>query len=521
MKLVIAIEARDRPGLLRDIASVISSTGANIEYNIAFRENGSAFLLFIADYEGETEFLAEAIEKLEDVESIEIELLGPPAADIIAKHIEKNPAIVRDITKLMPPLDFIEVLVRLNEDVRKKVYTLLSTTSLGALLTEAPKEMIDEIAATLKPSQLAQALIELEPDDVVDILQGLKSSVRKAVLKHLPREKIDEIRPLLLYPPETAGGLMTTHVPVFSTDTPVSKVMETLTQKTEYEITDTIYVVDKGGKLVGYVNVPALFKEKPDVPLEKIMRRDFITVDPLTDQEEVAKLMIKFDETKLPVVNGDGKFLGVVTIDDVMYVLISEQSEDFLLFGGVMRVERYLTSRVIDLFKKRFIWLLVLYAVQNVTARIIQGYSELISKIAVLAAFIPLILDTGGNAGSQSVVLVTRALALGELTLRDIFRVIGKELTTSLLLASALAPIAFAFALSITLNIWVSVTVAAAVVFVVLITSVVGALLPLIATALGIDPAVISAPLLTTVADIIGLSIYFLTASLILRLIGL
>ena len=521
MKLVIAVEARDRPGLLRDIASVISNAGANIEYSIAFKENDSAFLLFIAYYEGETELLAEAIEKLEDIESIEIEFLGLPAADIIAKHVEKNPAIAGDIIKLMPPLDFIEVLVRLSEDVRKRVYTLLPITALGNLLAEAPKEIIDEIAATLKPSQLAQALVELEPDDLVDILQGLKSPVRKAVLKYLPREKIDEIRPLLLYPPETAGGLMTTHVPVFTVDIPVSKVIEALTQEPEYEISDTVYVVDKNGKLVGYVDVPTLFKEKPNTPLEKIMRRDIITVDPLTDQEEVARLMIKFNETKLPVVNGDGKFLGVVTIDDVMYVLISEHSEDFLLFGGVMRIERYLTSRVIDLFKKRFIWLLVLYAVQNVTARIVQNYSELISKVAILAAFIPLILDTGGNAGSQSVALVTRALALGELTLHDIFRVIGKELATSLLLASALAPIAFIFAFSITFNMWVSITVAVAVILVVLITSIVGALLPLIATAIGIDPAVISAPLLTTVADIIGLSIYFITASLILGLIGL
>ena len=516
MELVISVEGIDRPGLLRDVASALSSNDADIIYNVAYGEEGKGYLLFIARYEGDVEALEDAVMSIKDVDSVESAPLGAEAADIIAEYVEVNPAISGSIAKLMHPSDFIEVIARLDVDARRKVYLVMPKNFIGALLAEAPHEILDEVSTVLKPRDLAEALASLDPDDLVDVLQGLKSSVRKAVLKNLPKAKVDEVRPLLLYPPETAGGLMTTKVPQYLPSTPVSKVIEDLSTRADYEITDTVYVVDEDGRLLGYVNVLALFKVAPKLPISKLARKDYVAVEPLTDQEEVSRMMIKFDITKVPVVDEGGRFLGVVTIDDVMDVLISEESEDLLLLGGVMRVEHYLTARITSLFKKRLVWLLVLCLMENVTARIISGYTGFISRVAILAAFIPLILDTGGNAGNQSVVLVTRALALGELTIRDVTRVIAKEFMTSALLAFTLSPVAFLFAYGVSFNLMVSLSVSIAVALVVLAASVIGALLPLVAVVFRIDPAVISAPLITTVTDIVGLILYFIVASLIL-----
>ncbi len=518
MRYVIYVEGLDRPGLLRDVSAAISGCDGNILYNVAYGSEGVGYLLFITEYEGSPEFLSDRIKNVKDVYSVDIAELGIEAVDIITKFLEKNPSAAEGISQYMHPEDFTMVLVRLDDDVRRKIYGILSVKVISSLLTELPKELLNELGNTIPTKLLANALIPLRPDDLVDVLQALNPTVRRAVLKLLPKEKVEEIRPLLVYPPETAGGLMTTSIPKYTPDTQVSKVIEDL-GSSNYEITDVVYVVGRDGKLLGYVNVPSLFKVNPNTKLEKLIRRDYITVDPLTDQEEVAKLMVKFDITKIPVTDADGKLLGVVTLDDVTDVLLSEESEDMLLFGGVMRVEHYLTARVKDLFKKRFIWILFLYLMENVTARIISSFSGMISKVAILAAFIPLILGTGGNAGSQSAVLVTRALALGELTLKDVLRVLGKELLTALLLALTIAPIAFLFAYGVSSQVSLSIAVALAILLVIIACSIMGGLLPLLAVAIKVDPAVISAPLLTTIADIVGLTIYFITLSIVLGII--
>ncbi len=517
-RIVIYVEGIDRPGLLRDVTSNITGCGGNIIFNVAHGHRGRAYLLFIVDIKENVEIVKELIGKVYGVESVEVGYVGVESADIVAKYLEKDPAGASGLALNMHPEDFIMVLARLDDETRKKIYSVLPTKVLSLILAESPKELIDEIAKVVDPRLIAKALIELDPDDIVDVLQKLPSSTRKVVLKSLPKNVVSEIKPLLEYPPETAGGLMTTAVPKYLPSTPISKVIEDLSTH-EYEISDTVYVVDKDGKLLGYVSVPSLFKASPSTPIGKLIRRDFIAVEPLTDQEEVARLMIKFDATRIPVVSSDGKLLGVVTIDDIADVLLTEESEDMLLFGGVLRVEHYLTTRVKDLFKKRFMWLLLLYLTENITARIVSSFSDMISKVAILAAFIPTILDTGGNAGSQSAVLITRALALGELTVKDVLRVLAKEFLTSMLLALTIAPIAFLFAYGVSFNIMVSIAVSLAVAFVVIASSVIGGLLPLFAVALKIDPAVISAPLLTTIADIIGLTIYFITVSMVLGII--
>lgn len=518
MRAILYVEGKDRPGLLRDATHMLSELGCNIDFSVGFSRGNTGYLLFVLQFEGELETLQKKLYEVEDVEKVDVAEMGPEAADLLAKFIEDFPVITRELTKYLHPSEFLDLIIRLDEALRRNIYFLITPNYLGQILRLAPQEIVEEICKYVHPKAVAQALIHLNPDEQADLLQLLPSAIKRTILQHLPQNVIDAIRPLLKYPPQTAGGIMTSNVPVLFGDQKVSEALDLLRKKT-FEVKDVIYIVDREDRLIGYAYVADLIKEKHEKTLYEIARRDYISVDPLDDQEEVARLMIKYDLTRVPVVDMDGRFLGVIIIDDIADVIIAEESEDLLMMGGVSGIERsrYLTSRIKDLFKRRFVWLLLIYLIESFTARIIQGYSDFISKVAILTAFIPLIIGTGGNAGAQAATLITRALALGEVTVKDFLRIISKEILTCLLLSLGMASIGFLFAYSITFNIMISFVVALALALVIIIADVIGALLPLMASALGIDPAVLSNPLITTVVDIAGLLTYFLIASLILQ----
>jgi len=519
VRFIAYIEGKDRPGLLRDVTIALTDLGSNIVFSVGFSSEGTSYLLFILQYEGSASELEDILNTVKDIESVDVEEAGPEAADLLAKYIEEFPAITKELTKYLHPSEFLDILVRLDEPLRHTIYPSLGSKYLGQLLRVAPQEIIEEVCRYVHPKVLAQALVSLNPDEQADILQLFPKGVRRAVIQYIPPEVLESVRSLLKYPPESAGGIMTSNVPVLHEEQKVSDALELL-RKRHFEVFDVIYIVSKEGKLVGYAYVADLLKEKPNSRLSKVARRDYVAVDPFDDREVVARLMIKYDLTRIPVVDVDGKFLGVITIDDVADVIIAEESEDLFMLSGISKVgrSRYLTARVKDLFKRRFLWLLLIYLIESFTARIIQGYSGLISRVAILAAFIPLIIGTGGNAGAQASALITRALALGEVTARDVLRVVVKELLTCGLLALGMASIGFIFAFSISFNVVISIIVAIALASVIVIADIIGALLPLIASSLDLDPAVLSGPLITTVVDVAGLFTYFLIATTILTI---
>ncbi|RLF88402.1 magnesium transporter, partial [Thermococci archaeon] len=289
----------------------------------------------------------------------------------------------------------------------------------------------------------------------------------------------------------------------------------------KFEVSDVLFVVDEEGKLLGYLKVLDLLREDPESNLGRICKKDLVTVNPEEDREEVAKLMVKYDISRLPVVDEEGRLLGVVTIEDVADVIVAEHGEDYLLLGGLPKMEdyRYLTARPTSLFRKRFLWLLAIYLVESVTARIIKGFGVMISETAIIAAFIPLILATGGNVGSQASTLVVRALALGEVTPRDYLRIVLKELSTSILISPAIASVGFVFAYTISLDLRISLIVSLALGLVTITADITGALLPLLATIFKVDPATISSPLIATISDVSGLVVYLTLASLLLGVV--
>ncbi len=441
--------------------------------------------------------------------------------DELKEELARGVGVPRALRRLSPP-DIIDVLERISSEERRKLLALLPDDVLVEIVSKLPQQVLIDLTKVVSPSRLARIAIDLPSDELADLILRLPPSSRRALLKELPLWKIEEVKPLLAYPPESAGGIMTTRIPVFHLNQTVGEAVKEFVIRSkfeEYETSRYIYVVDDKGRLVGIIDVKTFLTAPRDKKLKDIMNRSFLAVKASTDQEDVIRLVVRYDLDEVPVVDDEGKLLGAISADDLMDVIVSEATEDIVMFGGIPKIrEPYLTARIIELVRKRAVWLVFLYLTEAVTISILSFYEKVLASVIALSFFIPLLTDTGGNAGSQSATLVIRSLATGEVRFSDIPRVVLKESATSLALGLILSPLAFTLSYVIAHNLLVSVVVSLSIVLVVYVASMIGALLPLVASKLGIDPAVISAPLITTIADSIGLTLYFTLAILFLGL---
>ena len=441
--------------------------------------------------------------------------------DELKEELARGVGVPRALRRLSPP-DIIDVLERISSEERRKLLALLPDDVLVEIVSKLPQQVLIDLTKVVSPSRLARIAIDLPSDELADLILRLPPSSRRALLKELPLWKIEEVKPLLAYPPESAGGIMTTRIPVFHLNQTVGEAVKEFVIRSkfeEYETSRYIYVVDDKGRLVGIIDVKTFLTAPRDKKLKDIMNRSFLAVKASTDQEDVIRLVVRYDLDEVPVVDNEGKLLGAISADDLMDVIVSEATEDIVMFGGIPKIrEPYLTARIIELVRKRAVWLVFLYLTEAVTISILSFYEKVLASVIALSFFIPLLTDTGGNAGSQSATLVIRSLATGEVRFSDIPRVVLKESATSLALGLILSPLAFTLSYVIAHNLLVSVVVSLSIVLVVYVASMIGALLPLVASKLGIDPAVISAPLITTIADSIGLTLYFTLAILFLGL---
>jgi magnesium transporter len=522
-RVVVLVRARDRPGLLSDVAARLRDLGANIILNLGYAVEGEAVLLFIVDIPMEAEDLEDKLwEKLSDLEDVDISVakLGAGAGELLAEFLEERPGLVQALEDHLAPADILDAVLRLPEEKRRQIYRFLKLETLAHFLREADENILEEILESIPLSRLAEAISRLEPDEAVDVLQKLPEDKKKQILVMLPDELRKEAVKLLQYPPESAGGIMTTSIPVLRARDTVQDALQTLRQG-HYDVRDIIVVVDDEGRLVGIIPVDELLRAKPTEPLAKLARRPRITIEPEADREEAARLMLRYDVNRLPVVDRFGRFLGAITVEDVADVLAEEAAEDLALLGGLEKPrERYLAASVKDLFKIRLPWLLLIYVIESVTASVIKSYEDLISRVAVIAAFIPLIMDTGGNVGSQATSMIIRALALGELSERsihDVIYVFLKELATAATIGAVFGSIGFGFAYVLGGSARVAFAVALTLFIVIVFADIVGAILPIVARRLGIDPATLSAPLITTIVDVSVVFIYLtLAAKLVL-----
>ncbi|NLE76053.1 MAG: magnesium transporter [Chloroflexi bacterium] len=392
----------------------------------------------------------------------------------------------------------------------------LSTPEMANILEEMEEVQAADLARRLEPEDLADILDEMEPDEAADILGDLAPQQVHAILSQM--EDADEVRPLLLHRDETAGGLMTSEFLALRSRMAVSEALTAIRRYSPDTDTAYLFVVSAHGHLTGVVSLFHLIKAQPTTRIEELADPDVISVRTEADQEQCAQLMARYDLTALPVVDGEGRLIGVISVDDLVDVLQEEATEDFERFGGALPLGRpYLDSNPIEVAGRRVGWLLLLFVTGTLTGTVLRHFEDQLAAVVALATFIPLIVGTGGNAGFQATSTLIRSLALGDVDSSDSLRVWWHETRVALLLGTAMGIAAYVRAITWGTGVPVAITVSLGIIAIVLWANTVGALLPLIASRLRVDPTLVSGPFMSTLVDATGLLIYLSLARFILR----
>ena len=439
---------------------------------------------------------------------------------------EKKYATIRDILSTMNPADIASVFDEMEEERLPLLFRLLPKELAAEAFVEMEPEAQELLIRGFSDSELREVLDELYVDDAVDIVEEMPANVVRRILSQADPQMRKEINEILRYPENSAGSIMTTEYvslrPDMTVEESILRIRRTGVDK------ETIYTcyVTKNRTLIGLVTVKDLLLAQDDeTTIAEIMETNVISVNTHTDQEEVARMFSKYDFLALPVVDAESRMVGIVTFDDAMDVMEDEVTEDMEIMGGMTPSDKtYLRSTVFDLFRHRIPWLMLLMVSATFTGLIISGFENALAAQVALTAFIPMLMDTGGNSGSQSSVTIIRALSLGEIEFRDLPRVIWKEIRTAVLCGVTLACACFVKILLIdrlllgnTEVTWlVALVVCATLALTVLVAKIVGCSLPLLAKKLGFDPAVMASPFITTIVDALSLLVYFGIASALL-----
>ena len=409
-----------------------------------------------------------------------------------------------------------------------RMFRLLPKELAADTFAEMDPDLQEKLIGGFSDKELAQMLEEMFLDDTVDVIEEMPASVVKRILKNVDSETRRSINQMLSYPEDSAGSLMTIEYVDLRPGMTVKEAFDHIRQHgVEKETIYTCYIIGPTRKLLGAVSVRELLLASPDTVLRDMMETNIIYVSTLDDREAVANLFARYDYTALPVVDKENRLVDIVTVDDAIDVLQEEATEDMELMAAMLPSEHpYLRTRTFDIWKQRIPWLLILMVSATFTGMIITGFETALAANAALIAFIPMLMSTGGNCGSQSSVMVIRGLSLGEIELSDALKVLWKEFRVSVLCGLALAVAGFVKVLLIDgmlfgnaeITIPVAATVGLTLAFVSIVAKLVGGLLPMGAKKLGFDPAVMASPFITTIVDALSLLLYFQIASLLLGL---
>ncbi|NLW40517.1 MAG: magnesium transporter [Tissierellia bacterium] len=416
-------------------------------------------------------------------------------------------------------VDIAELLEELDVHTALLIFRMLSKDLAVEVFAHFSVEHQRNIIAKVTDKELKDIVEELFFDDMIDIIEEMPANIVKKILKHAKEEERSLINQFLKYPPESAGSIMTIEYVDLKKHMTVGDALRHIKRTgLDKETVYTCYVTDKNRKLEGIVSLRKLVISDEDKSIEEIMNKDVIYVTTHDDQETVANVFKRYGFLALPVVDKEERLTGIITVDDIMDVIDQEATEDFQKMAAMApSEERYLDTSILNLAKHRIVWLLVLMISATFTGRIIRKYEDVLQSIVVLTAFIPMLMDTGGNSGSQSSTLIIRGLALGEIELKDAGRVLWKEFRISTIVGLILAIVNFfRIYLFDTVGPMVALTVSFTLFLTVIIAKVVGSLLPIAAKRLDIDPAIMAGPLITTVVDALSLILYFKIASWIL-----
>ncbi len=427
---------------------------------------------------------------------------------VVAATLGASPAQLADVLYGMTPEE-ISGLVR-----------LLGDEQVADIIAELPPPEAADLLLRLSRQLAADILEEMSPDDATDVVEELAPEVAESLLREMPPTEAEEVRELMVYPPDTAGGRMTPHFVALRPEMTADEAIQLLRAKAEEaETIYYAYVTDAAGHLLGVMSLRKLVLAPPTARVGDLMDRAVVSVRADADQEEAARLLNEYHFLALPVVDEQNRLLGIITVDDVAHVLEEEVTEDIARLGGSEPLEQhYLHASVLTLARKRVGWLLVLFLAEAYTGTVLRHFEDELQRVVQLAFFIPLLIGTGGNMGSQTVTTLVRAMAIGQVTFNDLFRVWVKEVATGLLLGLVMGLASFLRALTLQVDFHVGLVVAVAAALICLWAATVAAVLPLLLRRLGIDPAVVSAPFISTLVDGTGLFMYFTVARLMLGL---
>jgi magnesium transporter len=429
---------------------------------------------------------------------------------------------LRRLLEAVPVSELIELWEDLDEEEELKIFSVMDQDRKLDLMTSLPYSRQEQLIKSLTGESARALLAAMDPDDLTDFIQAVSPEVREAVWNALSPEAREETQFLLKYDYDDAAGLMTTRFLAIRPNQKVGQALRWLRRNLgDVETVYSIFVVDPLKRLVGVVSLRDLLAAEDDELVRNVMVRQVISVYQDTDQEETAKILETHDLLALPVVDRMNRLLGIVTFDDIIDVIREEQSEDVYKMGAVSASrETYLESSVFALVRRRIPWLVVLLLAATLTTNVIASYSSVLQAAVVLAFFIPIVTGTGGNSGTQSATLMIRGLATGELRFHDIWRILLKEAAVGLLIGTCLGVLTLGRAMILPPRIPLNeaMAVATAMFFVVIVATLVGTLAPMLIARLRLDPAVMAGPLMATLIDVSGLTIYFQTAKLLLGL---
>ena len=420
--------------------------------------------------------------------------------------------------KGMKSADISDILDNLSKEEAVIVFRLLTKSKAGMTFSYMETDMREKLINDLTDKELKNILDELFMDDTVDLIEEMPSNVVTRILKSVNSKDRKIINELLKYPDDSAGSIMTTEFIDLKENMTIEDALERIREiGTDTETIYTCYVLDSKRILKGIISIKELLLAKEESLISDIMETNIISVNTLEDQEEVAKKFDKYDLYALPVVDNENRLVGIITVDDAINVLQDEVEEDFEKMAAMQPTEDgYFETSVFKHAKNRIVWLLVLMLSSAITGGIITNYENAFAAVPLLVAFIPMIMDTGGNCGSQSSTLIIRGLATDELELKDVFKILWKEIRIAFIVGITLTVVNGLRIFAQYKNIQLAITVGLSITVTVVISKSVGCLLPLLAKKLKLDPAIMAAPLITTIVDILSILVYFQIATVIM-----
>lgn len=432
---------------------------------------------------------------------------------------QKKYVTIRDVFTTMQAIDIATLFNEINQNKLPLLFRLLPKELAADTFVEMEEDAQEHLIHGFSDSELKEVVDELYVDDMVDLVEEMPANVVRRILASADSETRKAINEICKYPDDSAGSIMTTEYVTLRLEMTVSEAIKRIRRTgLDKETIYTAYVINQDRTLVGMLSMRTLLLSEDDDNITDIMETNVIAVNTLDDKEEVANQFKKYDFLAMPVVDKEFRLVGIVTVDDAIDVMEEEVTEDIEMMAGITPTDKpYLKTSVFETWKKRIPWLLILMISSTFTSMIITGFEDALAAQVALTAFIPMLMGTGGNSGSQSSVTVIRGLSLGEIQFKDCLNVIWKEARVSFLCGITLAIANFAKLMVFDkVGIYVAFVVSLTMLITVICAKLIGCVLPILTKKVGLDPAVMASPLITTAVDAVSLLVYFQTAKLIL-----